>query len=178
LANAAHLKHIPRGLVGYEAIGRQLSQLNERGNILVATVQQSELIFRYRCHSSRVQRSFIRADRSLAIRQPDYTDLKPTLVARNYDDVLSIVRRGRVRYIVTNRFGDTAPNEMNFLHSVVKSRPDAFALIAEFPLEVHYSISHTRGQVFVWRFTGGLADGPSEIPVVVPTAGLTIQPET
>jgi len=32
------------------------------------------------------------------------------------------------------------------------------------------------GRIWLWKFTGKLPRGPSEIPVVVPTADLSIEP--
>ncbi len=176
--NAARIPRIPSGVVGNEAVGQKLAQLTEPGNVLVSSVEQADLIFRYRGNSPSIKRAFIRGDRSLAFRAPGYTDVPPSFPAKTVDDVLEVVRRGRVRYIVTYRpvdtDHDTRLQETILLDSVMRSQPANFVAVGQFPLHVEYSPPGYDGQVFLWRFTGELPQGPSELPVVIPTAGWTV----
>ena len=64
LWNVAKVQTFPHGLIGYEAIGRDLARMPGRGNILVSTVEQADLIFRYRSQPEAPPRSFIRGDRT------------------------------------------------------------------------------------------------------------------
>jgi hypothetical protein len=182
-ANAYEIMNLPHGMVGYEAVGKRLSGLQDRGNILVATPLQSDLMFRYRSNRPSVDRNFIRADRSLAIRLPSYTNVPSSMVARNSEDVIDIIRRGRVRYVVSVSACDGEEyhyqrQEMALLHQVVRSRSDAFVLVDEHPLRLHYGKLITNCKVFIWKYTGELPAGASEIPVVVPTADMVFQPGT
>src|SRR5215213_1799246 len=43
LANGYQIKGFPRGVVGYEAVGRELAGTTERGNVLVALSEQADL---------------------------------------------------------------------------------------------------------------------------------------
>jgi hypothetical protein len=180
VANASNLKHLPQGVVGYEMIGQRLARLDGAGNILVSSLQQSDLIFRYRSNHPAVKRNFIRGDRSLAIRPPHYASAQTTAIAHNTEDILDIIRRGRIRYIVT--FSPCHPNndgrteEMRLLDKTMRSHPATFQLLGKFPLHLEYGLPGYFGQVWLWKFTEELPGGPSEIPVVIPTADLTIEP--
>jgi len=179
-ANASNLRHLPQGVVGYEIVGQRLARLDAPGNILVSSVQQTDLIFRYRSNHPALKRSFIRGDRSLAIRPPNYTNAQTTSIAHNADDILDIIRRGRIRYIVTyspdDRRNDNRTAEMRLLDETMRSHSAAFQLLGKFPLHLQYGLPGNFGQVWLWRFTGELPGGASEIPVVIPTADLSIDP--
>ena len=115
----------------------------------------------------------IRSDRTLTIRPPSYTGAEPIIIAQNSEDVLNIIRQGRIRYLVTCFTTDTQldrTEEMVLLHDTVQSQAGSFALIGEFPLLVEFGTPSHFGQVFLWKFLGELPEGPSEIPVIVPTA--------
>jgi hypothetical protein len=180
VANAGSLKQLPQGVVGYEIVGQRLARLDAPGNILVSSLQQTDLIFRYRSNHPVLKRSFIRGDRSLAIRPPHYSNAETSSIAHNVDDVLAIIRRGRIRYIVTcsldHRKNDNRAEEMKLLHEIMRLHPATFQLLEEFPLHLEYGIPGYFGKVWLWKFTGELPGGPSEIPVVIPTADLSIQP--
>jgi Dolichyl-phosphate-mannose-protein mannosyltransferase len=180
VANAGNLKHLPQGVVGYEIVGRRLARLDAPGNILVSSLQQTDLILRYRSNHPVLKRSFIRGDRSLVVRPPHYSNAETTSIAHNAGDVLDIIHRGRIRYIVTcslnYRKNDNRAEEMKFLHEIMRSHPATFQLLGEFPLHLEYGIPGYFGKVWLWKFTGELPGGPSEIPVVVPTADLSIKP--
>ena len=48
-----------------------------------------------------------------------------------------------------------------------------FAMAVEYVNGIHASAG---GEVWVWEFAGAVEDGPPDLPVVVPTAGLVIRP--
>jgi hypothetical protein len=180
VANASSLKNLPQGVVGDEVAGQRLARLDAPGNILVSSLQQADLIFRYRSNHPALKRSFIRGDRSLVIRPPHYSSAQTTFIAHNAGDVLDIVRRGRIRYIVTcslnYRKNDNRAEEMRFLDQIMRSHPATFQLLGEFPLHLEYGNPGYFGKLWLWKFTGELPSGPSEIPVVIPTADLSIEP--
>jgi len=179
VANASTLRHLPQGVVGYEIVAQRLARLDAPGNILVSSLQQTDLIFRYRSEHSALKRSFIRGDRSLAILPPHYASAQTTAIAHNAGDVLDIVRRGRIRYIVTyspNHRQNDRTAEMKFLDETMRSHPAAFQLLGQFPLHLQYGNPGYFGQVWLWKFKGELPGGASEIPVVIPTADLSIDP--
>jgi hypothetical protein len=180
VANVSGLRHLPQGVVGYEAVGQRLARLDVPGNILISSFEQGDLIFRYRSDHPALRRSFIRGDRSLAIRPPAYATAGTTIIAHNGRDVLDTIRRGRIRYIVTfspsHRENDARTEEMKLLDETMRSRPTTFHLIEQFPLHLQYGIPGYFGRVWLWKFTGELPSGLSEIPVVIPTADLTIDP--
>jgi hypothetical protein len=182
VANASGLRHLPQGVVGYEIVGQRLARLDAPGNILVSSLLQTDLIFRYRSYHPPLKRSFIRGDRTLAIRPPHYADAQTTSVAHNAGDVMDVIRRGRIRYIVTfspnYRKNDTRTAEMILLDETMRSHPAAFQLLGQFPLHIQYGNPGYFGQVWLWKFKGELPGGPSEIPVVIPTADLSIKPGT
>jgi hypothetical protein len=179
-ANISSFRHLPQGVVGYENVGQRLARLDVPGNILVSSFQEADLIFRYRSDHPALKRSFIRGDRSLAIRPPGYATAPTTILAHNAGDVLDTIRRGRIRYIVTfspsRRENDARTEEMRLLDETIRSHPAAFHLIREFPLHLEYGVPGYFGQARLWKFMGELPAGPSEIPVVIPTADLTIEP--
>jgi hypothetical protein len=180
VANASSLKHFPQGVVGYEIVGQRLARLDVPGNILVSSLQQTDLIFRYRSEHPALKRSFIRGDRSLAIRPPHYASAQATSIAHNAGDVLDIIRRGRIRYIVTFSpdypKNDNRTEEMRLLDETMRSQPATFQLLGQFPLHLQYANPGYFGQIWLWKFQGELSGGPSEIPVVIPTADLSIEP--
>jgi hypothetical protein len=180
VANARSLKNLPQGVVGYEIVGQQLARLDAPGNILISSLQQTDLILRYRSNHPALKRSFIRGDRSLVIGPPHYSNAQTTAVAHNAGDVVDIIRRGRVRYIITcsldYRKNDNRAEDMKFLHKIMQSQPATFQLLESFPLSLEYGNPGYCGKVWLWKFTGKLPSGPSEIPVVIPTADLSIEP--
>jgi len=179
VSNVRQIIGFPRGVVGYESVATHLARLEAPGNVLLASWLDSDLIFRYRSHSPSQRRLLIRGDRSLTIRPPSYTDAQPVVVAVTADDVLSIIHLGRVRYLITcaptDPTSDTRAAEMVLLHDTLRSQPNRFLLLAEFPLLSEQGIVAYRGKVFLWEFRGELPDGPSEIPVQIPTADMHIK---
>jgi 4-amino-4-deoxy-L-arabinose transferase-like glycosyltransferase len=174
--NLGYLFQMPAGIVGYDAVAKALSRETKPGNVLVACFHDQELIFRFREWSTESQRIMIRSDRSLAIRLSKYTGVKPQILAHQSEDLFSIVLRGRVRYMITcspqpSQIEDR-PEEMVLAHRVAESHPERFALIGEFPLFLQIGGKGSRRFVYIWEYLGVLPPGPSEIPVVIPTANL------
>ncbi|MEO8050215.1 MAG: glycosyltransferase family 39 protein [Acidobacteriota bacterium] len=179
LANVIRFHDFPQGVTGYERVAATMAGLAEPGNVLISLPEQAHLMFLYRSHPVPVQRSFIRADRTLVIRSPSYTDVPVTMLAHNQNDVLQILKRGRIRYIVNSASSvepDREREETRLLNKVLASNREWFKLLAEFPLELkdHNPIRHER--VALWQFLGPLPLGPGELPVVIPTAGFSLAP--
>ena len=180
VSNLIHLGQIPHGVVGYDAVAERLNQLERSGNILLACREDQDLIFRYRAQRPSIERTMIRSDRSLAIRVAPYGGLEPEIRAHKTEDVVDLVRRGRVRYLVT--CVSAAPEdpgycqEMALAHKAAVSLPQSFGLVEEFPLHIHFVRGRgTNVRVYLWEYRGELPEGPSEIPVVIPTADLILQ---
>ena len=174
------ISKFPNGVVGNEAVGKELAAQEAPGNVLVATAEQADLIFRFRSHSPNSNRIFFRADRNLVIRLPSYTDGKPTKIAENTEDVLDIIRRGRIRYLVTSTplpgTWDDRTEEMTTLDTLARSQQTKFALIKTFPLQRQYSRPGGLWEVSVWKFMGDLPQGQADLPVLIPTADMEIKP--
>jgi 4-amino-4-deoxy-L-arabinose transferase-like glycosyltransferase len=179
VTNVTQLGQLPRGVVGYDAVARQLAMLEKSGNVLWATPEGTGLIFRYRARKPKVQRLMLRADRHLAIRLSKDAGVKPQMLAHTVAEVLDIIRHGRVRYLVTyssnDPLGDISPDDTRLAHDVARSLPKSFALIGKFPLLIEFEKPGRSGQVFLWEFLEELPDGPSEILAIIPTADLKLQ---
>jgi 4-amino-4-deoxy-L-arabinose transferase-like glycosyltransferase len=184
VVNAIALMHLPRGLVGYDALAGHLAHSEKQGNILALSWFSQDFIFRYRAERPAIQRMVERGDRTLAIRLSDYggfsggLTVPPVILAHNKEDVLSVMRRGRVRYLLTcapdASERENRTEEMILAHGVAEASPDSFALVGKFPLTIDFENENFHGQVFLWEFKEELPDGPSELPVVVPTADMVI----
>lgn len=177
--NLADVSHLPRGIVGYEAVARRLASFDRPGNILLNCWHDQDLIFRYRAFVDGGRRSLIRGDRTLAVRLPDYAHQSATILAHSAEDVLATIRMGRVRYLVTCVPGENRPDdrpfEMALAHDVAAGDAARFRRIDRFPVTINFERDATKGGVvYVWEFLGDLPDGPSELPVRIPTAGLSL----
>ena len=174
------VERFPHGVVGYESTGRQLAEETAPGNVLVAVAEHADLIFRFRSYSPGSNRVFIRADRTLAVRPPAYSDAKTVKVANDPADVMDIIRRGRVRYVVTcepvDHGTDDRSEEMIALDQIARSHPNDFTLVQTFPLLREYTKPGNSWEVFLWRYLGELPQTPSELPVLIPTADMEIRP--
>jgi hypothetical protein len=119
----------------------------------------------------------IRGDRTLSIRLPKYSGVAAKPVAENAQDVLDLIRKGRIRYLVTTTSQyadrDNRPKDMQLAHEVVTSLPEKFSLIEQSNLYFDFE-QHREAKVFLWRYTGDLPPGESELHVVIPTAGMTM----
>lgn len=180
VSSVYQIRRFPHGVVGYEAIGRELAGVQAPGNVLVAVAEHADLIFRFRSYSQQSNRVFIRADRTLSIRPPAYSDAKTLKIANNTQDVMDIIRRGRIRYVVTcvptNQGRDDRSEEMITLDKIARSNPQDFTLVRSFPLIREYTKPGSSWQVFLWQYMGELPPTPSELPVVIPTADMEIPP--
>lgn len=182
-ANLYLLADCPRGVVGYQAVGDALARCDKPGNVLLACREDQDLIFRYRAAHPTRERYLIRSDRTLAVRVSTYAGVPDRVLAHSPADVLELVRRGRVRYVVTcSRPADrpdTRPEELRLVDDTVRSHPDRFRLVAAFPLVVEYVDGihgSATGEVCVWEVADPVEEGPPDVPILVPTAGLVIRP--
>ena len=163
---------------GYEAVAARLGVADKSGNILASCPEEPDLLFRYRCLCPDSRRQFLRGDRTLAIRLPSYAHVAPQALCDSNEDVVRLVRRGRVRYLVTCVVDagerDDRPADMVMAHKTARSLSKEFSLLEEFPLLVDFGGRGRRYRIFVWEYRGPLPEGPSEVPVVIPTAGLEL----
>jgi 4-amino-4-deoxy-L-arabinose transferase-like glycosyltransferase len=176
--NLLSLPTIPRGVVGYRDVAGTLARLEPKGNILMCCWDDQELIFRFREVVGDSDVQMIRGDRVLAIRLAGYAKQPSRMLAHNCDDVLDVVRRGRVRYLVTCRhpqgIRDGRFPEMRLAHQCAVSHPESFQFIGKWALNRDYSATPNRSEVFVWRYRGELESGPSELPISIPTAEMIL----
>jgi hypothetical protein len=176
--NLVQLGQLPRGMVGYEEVAREVARLERPGNVLLACWEDQDFIFRYRACSPAVPRRMVRADRSLAIRLPQYARVPATIQARTEADVLGFIERGRVRYLITcssePESGPRRDEEMELLHRVASSGGDKFRLLWEGGLLYEPWKPARHGRLFLWEYQGELPEGPSELPVLIPTAGMEL----
>ncbi len=174
--NVLGIVQMPRGLVGYGRMAAQLEVLEDPGNVLLCCWCDSDLIFRYRCRAT-TSRQMIRGDRTLSIRLPKYSGVASIPLAENAQDVLDLIRKGRIRFLVTTTSQyadhDNRPEDMELAHRVVMSLPEKFSLIEQANLVFDFE-QHREAKVFLWRYTGDLPLGESELPVVIPTAKITM----
>ncbi len=182
-ANVWLLAGAPRGVVGYDAVARALADGDRPGNVLLACPEDQDLIFRFRAASPDRDRYFVRSDRTLAVRVSGYANVPAVVLGRTERDVLDVVRAGRVRYVVTGTPApgrpDTRPDEFRLVDRVVADRPDLFRRAGDFPLTVEYLggiHAGGTGTVTVWENLGAVADGPPALPILIPTAGMSIRP--
>ena len=124
----------------------------------------------------------IRGDRTLAVRMPNYARKDATIVAHSAADVLSTLRQGRVRYLVTcsptEIKRDDRPSEMLLAHQVALQDNDDFNLVGEFPILIEFEREAMRtGTIYVWEYLGDLPEGPNALPVLIPTAGMALKKE-
>lgn len=178
--NLVEAARLPRGLVGYDAVAVTLSKLSRPGNILLACWHDQELIFRYRAHAPTSSRHLLRADRTLAIRLADYANFKTKRLATTPAEVLDIIRRGRVRYLVTIEGGEgsedsTVTTEEMVLAAKVARESGAFRLVDQAQVIDGMTFS-PKATAIVWEYTGELPEGPSDLPVIIPTMGVTLDP--
>lgn len=175
-----HISQLPQGVVGHQAVASHLASSKEKGNVMLCTWVDQDLIFRYRAIQGATDRSLIRADRTLSIRVPDYTRKESTIIAQNAQEVLKIIKDGRIRFLVTctpdDELFDARDFEMKLAHQTASEQPESFELERRFPLVVDFGEQPRRSTVHVWRYKGKLEEGPSQLPVVIPTAKMVITP--
>jgi hypothetical protein len=173
--NAYALTQLPPGVTTGREVAKRLASIKEPGNVLVAMPTQAQLMFYYRSETGALSRQFIRADRTLAIRPPGYSKAKATIVARDIDYVKEIVNQGRIRFVVVADSASEEREEAALLDRLLRSE-DQFELLGEFSMKGLRSTALGTETVSLWRFKGPLQDGPSTLPVIVPTADLTFEP--
>ena len=184
IENVVRLREQPVGVVGYDRLAGRLATLTEPGNVLVTVPFQNDLMFRYRAASPESKRHFIRGDRSITIRLPAYAPVANRLrvLVSAPDSLVSLIRRGRVRYIVTlsparaQASADESSGEMSIAAHGVASRPDDFAPVDSFPVHFGELGPEPDMWIYLWTYRHPLPDGPSEIPITVPTARVTFPP--
>ena len=178
--NVAQVVQLPRGVVGFKPVAQRLARMTRPGNVLVACPEVQTFIFRYRGRDPRSRRIIVRGDRSMAIRTSNYTGVPPTFLVHGPEDFLNLIRRGRIRYVVTAAAGDPMredrTEEMILADKVARSSPDLFALVAEFPVLIQYERPGRVCRIALWEFSGVLPEGPSELTVPIPTSGLELRP--
>ena len=172
--NAVAVMSMPGGITGHDRLAERMVTLREPGNVLLSTWSDSDLIFHYRSRTT-TSRQMIRGDRTLAIRLPEYAKVPPVPLASEPEVVLDIVRRGRIRYVVTASAiapgPDDRPADMRLAHQAVTSMPEEFSLLGQFKLSFDFA-GHREATLFLWRFESELPPGESELQVVIPTAGI------
>jgi Dolichyl-phosphate-mannose-protein mannosyltransferase len=170
---------IPRGVTGYDEVARLLADRDRAGNVLLACPEDQDLIFRYRAATRNDDREMIRADRSLSIRVSDYARVPAVILGRQADDLLKVVREGRVRYLVTagpDLSGkDRRTEEMVLTHETAATRPKEFRRVETVPLLVQYTRPGRSLEISVWEFLGQLPEGHNNLPVIIPTSGITVE---
>jgi len=178
VVNIVQDRQTPLGVVGYETVAARLGVMDKSGNILASSPEEPDLLFRYRCLYPGSPRQFLRGDRTLAIRLPSYAHVAPQALCDSKEDVVRLVLRGRVRYLVTCLTDagepDDRPSDMVLAHEAASSLPREFTLIEDFPLVIDFGRRGRHYRIFVWEYQGRLPEGPSEVPVVIPTAGMEL----
>jgi hypothetical protein len=179
--NVSQLQKLPQGVVGYGSVAQRLAKCSEPGNILLACEDDQDLIFRFRACQSDFKGRVMRSDRMMAIRVAGYAGVSPRPIAEDSETVLSLLQRGRVRYLVTcvpsENARDDRANDIRLAHDVATQRPQHFEMFDSFPIRIDYGGRERCSKVFLWRFKGELPSGPCDIPVVIPTAGMEYRVE-
>ena len=184
IENIVRLGHQTSGVVGYESVARRLASLNDPGNVLVSTPFQNDLIFRYRAASPNSKRHFVRGDRSITIRLSDYVPaaIRSRVLVSTPDRFADLVRRGRVRYVVTlgprqaAEVGRDTLDEMVIAARSVAALPGEFAPVDSFFLDFQALAPEAKTWIYIWAYRHPLPEGPSEIPILIPTARFTFRP--
>lgn len=165
------------GVVGYRAVARDLAAQSAPGNILLAIPEEQDLIFHYRCCDDAPPRRMVRGDRTLALRLAPHTKVGATQLAHTADDVVEVVKKARARFVVTYACADPkrCTEEGVLAHKTAGERPDLFRRVSRRHVRCDYvhPVRPFALEVSVWEYLGDLPDGPSDIPVTIPTAGMT-----
>ena len=175
----AQIVHLPQGVVGYQDVASKLAAGDRPGNVFMTCWHDQDLIFRYRACDPVHRRQMIRGDRTLSVRLAEYAGVPPTIQARTSQDVLDLIHRCRARYIVTTspKEGrvDHRVEEMKLAHQTICSQPDRFILLGRFDLLIQFDRPGRREDVYLWQYDGEFPEGPSRVPVVIPTAGIQVE---
>ncbi len=180
-SNVVHIFKLPNGSTGHNVGVKKLTRLKQPGNILLSCWNESDLTFRYRCYRDKFSRQIIRGDRTVSIRVSDYAGVPPEQLSKNANDVIDVIKQGRIRYIITstpkNLNNDRRPKDMVLVHNTMTSKPGLFTLIDKYKLYFEFQNDSKKADVFIWRFEGKLKSGNSQLPVRIPTASITFKPE-
>jgi 4-amino-4-deoxy-L-arabinose transferase-like glycosyltransferase len=180
IVNLSYIIMLPRGIVGYATIAATLAAQESPGNVLLVCPYDQELMLRYREKNPGLDRTLMRGDRTLAIRLPGYANVPTRVLATNPEDVLDVIRRGRVRYMVTvdtpDPSRDDRTEEMALAHRTAISRSGDFTLVTRDRLSVQLEANAKLYNLYFWMYNKHLPGGSSELPVVIPTAGFTTGP--
>ena len=180
MSNLPAVLKIDDGLVGFQKVADYLASCEEEGNVMLAShLGDSDIIFRYRSKDSQVERTFFRSDRTFAIRLADYyradhpTD--PVVVADTEQAGIDLIRRGRVRYMVTWEYNESklsqearCHDDVLFASSLANTRH--FSLVNEQVI----TRKQNKNRVKTWRYNGELPPGLADIDVPIPTANLIL----
>ena len=171
----------PRGLVGYDEIGRFLAESEEPGNVLLASMHDQDAIYHERANGPKCVRYFIRSDRTLAIRVSEYAKQKAIVRAHSAEDVFSLIELGKVGFVVACEADDPArdrrPIEMELVLQTVRNNPDRFERVHESPLTVQFTEWPTEVyRLTIWKVKGPIREGKPDISVEIPTAHLILKP--
>jgi hypothetical protein len=141
------------------------------------------LIFRYRAANPNCERYLLRGDRTLTIRLSHYAKAEAVVNAHTDEDVLELLRAGRVKYVVSCSprvaVGDSWPEEMRLMEATARAHPELFRQLGVFPVNVDYVDGihpGSRGEVILWEFTERVEGGPPNLMIPIPTAGLELRP--
>ena len=162
--NATYAFQFPRGIVGYEAVGRCLASLDKPGNVLLCCWEDQDLIFRLSAapHSSR---AMLCGDRLLAVRLPEYAKVEAIALVKDEEELLDVIRRGRARYIVTSLSTDEGHNdrfpEIRLTHRIAAAASSRFRLMGKFPILFQYGGPGWHADVYVWEYLGDLRPVPA-----------------
>jgi 4-amino-4-deoxy-L-arabinose transferase-like glycosyltransferase len=172
----ARLPMLPNGLTGYEPTATRLAEATEPGNVFLACPHDQDLIFRYRSHAPDSRRLMIRSDRTLATRVAEYARKEAKPHVSTPEEVLEILYRGRVRFVLITLDEGNSPNHFDWqiTAETVRKFPDRFQELARYPLRIEFEQPGYSMRVGLYRLAGDLRGGPSDLEVKIPTAGLEI----
>ena len=180
--NVSELFRIPSGLLGYGPLAERIVAAEKTGNVLLATWEDQDLIFRIRAGGPKFERYCIRADRTLAVRLSDYAKVDPQILATSEKEVIDLLEKGRIAYIVSCRpDGDieNRPFEMQLVDRTMRNRPDLVRSLGTFPLTVKYVEGAHKamgGTIELWEVIAPVEPGPPQFSIPIPTAGMTVGP--
>jgi hypothetical protein len=175
--SALALGNIDAGLLGTRQAATYLGGLERSGNVLLVTPFDTDIMFQYRAEAKGHERQFIRGDRTLVVRLPDYAKAQQKITGKriaSIEDFVGLLRSGRVRYFATcfDDRGRTCQREEELVaHQLANRASGPFRRLAEFPVRVESTLSCS---MFLWEFLEEPAPGRSELPVVIPTASMVL----
>ncbi|MGL6074773.1 MAG: ArnT family glycosyltransferase [Fimbriiglobus sp.] len=177
--NGVMIYKLPTGLIGYEPHARWLAEQSEPGNCFLACPHDQDLIFRYRSLTPNATRQMIRSDRTISTRVAEYARKQTNQHLTQPAEILELLRRGRVRYVVVTL--EDRPlltyYDWQLTARTVQSHPELFTEIARFEMHVYFEQPGYKQKVGIYRFNEPLREGPSDLNLNIPTAGITLPPQ-